>query len=79
MRRIAHRLLLTVAACVATLILTAVVLAFVELYLTGRGHAGLMRASISLAGVHLSPGDLILLGLALLAMAVAWILSGRRS
>ena len=79
MRRIARRLLTTVTACVVTLILSAIALALIEMYLVGHGHPGLMRASISLAGVHLSPGDFILLGFALLGAVFAWILSGRRS
>ena len=79
MRRIARRLLTTVTACVVTLILTAIALALVEMYLVGHGHAGLMRASTSLGGVQLSPGDFILLGFALLAAVLAWIRSGRRS
>ena len=73
--------MLSVSACFATAIVTAIALAILDLYLVGHGHAGLMRESISwpAAGVHLSAGDVILLSLAFLAAALTWNFSGRRS
>ena len=81
MKRVLGRLILTVVSGVGTAFVAAIALAILDLYLVGHGHAGLMRESISwpAAGVHLSAGDVILLGLALLVAALAWNLSGRRS
>lgn len=81
MNPIVRRLILTVCACAGTAILTAIALAILDLYLVGHGYSGLLRESVSwpAAGVHLSPGDILLLGLAFLAAAFTWILSGRRS
>ena len=81
MRRIFLRLLLTVVAGAVVAVLSALAVTLIDLYLVGHGRAGLLRESISwpAAGVHLSPGDVLMICLVVLAMAVAWILSGRRS
>jgi hypothetical protein len=79
MKRILIRLLLTMAATFVVAVISAVAVTLVDLYLVGHGRSGLLRESISwpAASVHLSVGDLIMLGLAFLAAAVAWTLSGR--
>ena len=79
MKRILIRLLLTMAATFVVAVISAVAVTLVDLYLVGHGRTGLLRESISwpAASVHLSVGDLIMLGLAFLAAAVAWTLSGR--
>ena len=61
-------------------IVAAVAIGVVDLYLVGHGHGSLLRESMSwpAAGVHLSAGDLILLGVVLSAAAGGWALSGRR-
>lgn len=81
MRRFFFRLLLAIVVGVVAAVLGALAVTLVDLYLVGHGRAGLLRESISwpAAGVHLSPGDVVMLGLTLLAAVLAWILSGRRS
>ena len=61
-------------------IVAAVAIAVVDLYLVGHGHGSLLRESISwpAAGVYLSVGDLILLGVVLSAAAAGWALAGRK-
>ena len=61
-------------------IVAAVGIAVVDLYLVGHGHGSLLRESMSwpAAGVHLSAGDLILLGAVLSAAAGGWALSRRK-
>jgi hypothetical protein len=80
-RRTLLRLLLAVVVSAVVTVLSALAVTLVDLYLVGHGRAGLLRESISwpAAGVHLSAGDVIMLGLALLAAVLAWTLSGRRS
>ena len=81
MRRILLRLLLAIVAGAVVAVLSALAVTLVDLYLVGHGRAGLLRESISwpAAGVHLSPGDVVMLSLALLAAVLAWILSRRRA
>ena len=81
MRRIFLRLLLTVVAGAVVAVLSALAVTLADLYLVGHGRADLLRESISwpAAGVHLSPGDVIMLSFALLAAVLTWVLSGRRS
>ena len=81
MRRTLLRLLLSIVAGAVVAVLSALAVTLVDLYLVGHGRAGLLRESISwpAAGVHLSPGDILMLTLSLLAAVLAWILSGRRS
>ena len=81
MRRTLLRLLLVIVVGAVVAVLSALAVTLIDLYLVGHGRAGLLRESISwpAAGVHLSPGDVIMMGLTLLAAVLAWILSGRRS
>jgi len=80
-RRTLLRLLLSIVAGAVVAVLSALAVTLINLYLVGHGYADLLRESISwpAAGVHLSPGDVVMLSLSLLAAGVAWILSGRRS
>lgn len=57
----------------------AIVIAVADLYLTGHGYGSITREWITWepAGVHLSPGDVILLVAATLAGGLTWHLSGR--
>ena len=81
MRRILLRLLLAIVVGGVVAVLSALVVTLIDLYLVGHGRAGLLRESISwpAAGMHLSPGDVVMLSFTLLAAVLAWILSGRRS
>jgi hypothetical protein len=78
-KRISIRLLLTVVAAFVVAVISAIAVALTDLYLVGHGRTGLLRESVSwpAASVHMSAGDLIMLGLSFLAGALAWILSGR--
>ena len=60
-------------------VVSAIGIALADLYLTGHGHAGLLRESISwpAAGVHLSIGDVSMLALSLASAALAWGIAGR--
>lgn len=62
-------------------VLSALAVTLIDLYLVGHGRASILRESISwpAAGVHLSPGDVVMLSFTLLTAVLAWILSGRRS
>ena len=75
MRRIAVAFL----AGAATAVFAAVCVAIADLYLSGHGYAGLTRERLTwpALGVHLSIGDLILLGATLLSATVAWRRGGR--
>ena len=81
MRRFFLRLLLAIVVGAVVAVLSALAVTLVDLYLLGHGRAGLLRDSISwpAAGVHVSPGDVVMLAMTLLAAFLAWILSGRRS
>ena len=81
MRRILLRLLLAIVVGAVVAVLSALAVTLVDLYLVGHGRASLLRESISwpAAGVHLSPGDVVMLGMTLLAAVLAWSLSARRS
>jgi len=74
-------LLLAVVVGAVVAVLSALAVTLIDLYLVGHGRAGLLRESISwpAAGVHLSPGDIVMLSLSLVAAVLAWVLSGRRS
>ena len=79
MKRILIRLLLTLVAVFVVAVISAIALALIDLYLVGHGRTGLLRESISwpAASVHLSVGDLLMLGLSFLAAVLGWRLSGR--
>jgi hypothetical protein len=63
----------------ASSVVCAVIIAIVDLYLSGHGYTSLTREHVtwSEAGVHLSIGDLILLGTAALATGLTWWFYGR--
>jgi hypothetical protein len=69
------RLVLALAAVVATALTVAIVAALVELYVTGHGHGSIMREVVRwpAAGVHLSVPDIVML----LAGGAAGILTWR--
>jgi len=68
------RLLLSFGAGVGSAVLVAVAVAIVDIYLTGHGMTPLNRPLLdwSTGGVHLSVGDVLFLGAAVLAAAVTW-------
>jgi hypothetical protein len=68
------RLLLSLGAGLASAVLVAIVIAVVDLYLTGRGLAPLNRPLLDwpAGGVHLSLADVLSLGAAVLAAAITW-------
>ena len=68
------RLLLSFGAGIASALVVAIVLAVIDLYLTGHGMAPLNAPLIdwSAAGIHLSLADIIFLGAAALAAAITW-------
>ena len=74
-----RRILFAFAVGMATAVLSAIVIAIIDIYLSGHGDDSLMREYLtwSAAGVHLSIGDIIMLGTALLAAAFTWRLYGR--
>lgn len=69
-----NRLLLTLVAGAATGICAAVIIAILDIYLSGHGYPGLTRERVTwpALGVHLSIGDIILLCAVLLAAALTW-------
>lgn len=74
-----RRILLTISVGAATALLSAIVIAIIDIYLSGHGYNGLTReySTWSEAGVHLSIGDIIMLGAVLLAAALSWQFHGR--
>jgi hypothetical protein len=74
-----RRIILTISVGAATAVLSAIIITIFDLYLSGHGYVGLTREYLtwSAAGVHLSIGDIIMLGTALLAAALVWGLYGR--
>ena len=69
------RLGISFAAVIVTAVFVAIVLAIVDLYLTGHGLGSITREVVSAPeGVHLSIGDIILLAVAALAGAMTWAL-----
>lgn len=74
-----RRLLLTLAVCAATGVLSAVAIAIADIYLSGHGYSGLTREYFTwpAGGVHLNIGDMVMLGMVLVAAALTWRLIGR--
>ena len=74
-----RRISLALSVGTATAVLTAIVIAIIDIYLSGHGNEGLTREYLtwSAAGVHLSIGDIIMLGAALLGVVLTWRLCGR--
>ncbi len=68
------RLALSFAAGFASALVVAILIAVVDLYLTGHGMAALNAPLLdwSAAGVHLSLADLIFLAAAALAAVITW-------
>ena len=68
------RLLLSFVAGLASALVVAIVIAAVDLYLTGHGMAPLNSPLVEwpAAGVYLSLADLIFLAAAALAAAITW-------
>ena len=68
------RLALSFAAGLASALVVAILIAVVDLYLTGQGMAPLNAPLLNWAagGVHLSLADLIFLAAAALAAAITW-------
>lgn len=79
MKRIVVRLIIALAAGFVVAVSSAVAITLIDLYLVGHGRTGLLRESISWpqAGVHMSIGDVSMLGLTLLAVTLGWIVTGR--
>lgn len=79
MRRIGLQLIAALCAAVAMAMLSALVIALVDLYLVGHGRPGLLRESITWpgAGVHMSIGDVSMLALSFASAALAWGIAGR--
>ena len=71
-RRPLVRLAISIASGVGAAVLTAIVVAVIDLYLTGHGYGSITREVITgaPAGVHLSVGDVCVL-IALIAAAVS--------
>jgi hypothetical protein len=70
-RRIALRIIVTIAAVIATFFVAAVCIAIIDLYISGHGGTGLTSRHLvdnARTGVHLSVGDVIAL---LMAASVA--------
>ena len=76
---VVRRIMLTLSVGAATVVLSAIIITIIDLYLSGHGHGGLTQEypTWSAAGVHLSIGDIIMLGAAFLAVALTWGLYGR--
>jgi hypothetical protein len=68
------RLLLSLMAGLGSAVLVAIVIAGVDLYLTGHGLLPLTTPLLEWpgAGIHLSLADVIFLGAAALATAITW-------
>jgi hypothetical protein len=68
------RLLLSFGAGAGSAVLVAVVIAVVDLYLTGHGLTPLNAPLLDwpAGGVHLSLADILFLGAAVLAAAITW-------
>ena len=72
------RLGISAAAVLVAAVTAAVVIAIVELYLTGHGLGSITNEMISEPwGVHMSVADIILLVVAALAGALTWWLAGK--
>jgi hypothetical protein len=73
------RLGLSAAIALGTTIAGAVIIAIVDLYLTGHGYRSITReiAGDSVLGVHVSLGDIVLLVAAAAAGGLAWLLLPR--
>ncbi len=73
------RLGISTAAGMAAAVAAALLVAVLDLYLTGHGHGSVTREVITWthAGVHLSFGDLGMLVTGIVAAVSTWYLAGR--
>ena len=74
------RVILALGAGFGAAVLAAIVLAILDVYVTGHGHRSVLRPWIEwpAAGVHLSPGDIVMYLAACLAGLGTWFaVSGR--
>jgi hypothetical protein len=62
-----------------TAVLFKIIIAIIDIYLSGHGYDGLTREYLtwSATGIHLSIGDIVLLGFVPLTAALSWRLYGR--
>ena len=76
---IMRRTIVTVLAGAGAAVLSAVIVAILDLYLSGHGYQGLTqeRVTWSALGIHLSIGDIFMLGAVLVTSALTWVSSGR--
>lgn len=74
------RLLLSIAAGLASALLVAIAVAVIDLYLTARGLTPMNSPLLTwpAGDVHLSLADILFLGAAVLATAIAWRRTARR-
>ena len=74
-----RRILLAALVGAVAGVVSTIVLAITDIYLSGHGNDGLLREYLtwSAVGVHLSIGDMIMLGTVVLAAALTWLLYGR--
>jgi hypothetical protein len=74
------RLLQSLLAAVGAAVVCAIVVAIVDLYLSGHGRPTFNREIIAWpeAGIHLGSGDVAMMAVALLAGILAWTSSSRR-
>jgi len=77
--RVLRRLILSGAIGVAVGVLSAIIITIADLYLSGHGYRGLAHEYVtwSAAGIHLSIGDMIMLGAVVVAGPLAWRILGR--
>lgn len=68
------RIFLALLVGMAIAVLTAVVITILNIYLSGHGYEGLTQEYLtwSAAVVHLSIGDIVMLGAALLGATLTW-------
>ena len=74
-----YRFTISAAAGIGAGVVAAIALAVLELYLSGNGHASIMRELIrwDSASVHLSLADLVLLLAVFATAALTWTLQKR--
>jgi hypothetical protein len=77
-KNLAGRLAVTAVAGIGAGIVAAIVLTVADLYLAGHGYGSTMRESITWApaGVHMSIGDVVMLGTVAGVAGTTWYLSG---
>ena len=73
------RLTLSIGSAIGVGVISAVIVAVVDLYLVGHGYGSLLQEFITWASgdVHLSPGDLVVLIASVLSGYLTWHLLNR--